>query len=110
MNAAIAGEVRPTLVPGSHPYVTGPFTFNDVEYDATELEVISEVPRHLSSVYLRNTQNPVPQPLGTHHMFDGDGMLHLLSFQNGRCEYRNRSCVPRVSWRNRPLATLCMQG
>jgi carotenoid cleavage dioxygenase len=53
--------------------------------------VIGEIPKRLSGVYLRNTQNaPLHEPLGTYHAFDGDGMLHLMSFDNGRCEYRNR--------------------
>ena len=90
MPLRIADRIRPTLVPGQHPYMTGPFTPNYVEYDATDLEVIGQVPERLDGVYLRNTQNPVHQPLGTFHPFDGDGMLHQLSFHKGRAEYRNR--------------------
>ena len=82
--------IRHTLVPGQHPYMTGPFAPNYDEVTATELEVIGEVPKRLDGVYLRNTQNPVHQPLGTYHPFDGDGMLHQLSFKRGKVEYRNR--------------------
>jgi carotenoid cleavage dioxygenase-like enzyme len=90
MLAQVVGEVHPTLVPGDHPYLSGPFQPNYLEYNATGLEVIGEIPPRLNGVYLRNTQNPVHQPLGTYHVFDGDGMLHLMSFQDGKCEYRNR--------------------
>jgi carotenoid cleavage dioxygenase len=83
-------RVASTLVPGQHPYMTGAFAPNHVELNATELEVIGTVPERLDGVYLRNTQNPVHQPRGTYHVFDGDGMLHLLSFRRGRVEYRNR--------------------
>ncbi|MGE0800628.1 MAG: carotenoid oxygenase family protein [Lautropia sp.] len=83
-------RIRPTLVPGDHPFMTGPFTPNYDEVDATELEVIGTVPARLDGVYLRNTQNPVHQPRGVYHPFDGDAMLHLLRFERGRVEYRNR--------------------
>ena len=90
MQLEVVNRVQPTLVPDGHPLMTGPFTPNYVECNATELEVIGEIPRDLDGVYLRNTQNPVHQPRGRYHAFDGDGMLHLMSFQGGRCEYRNR--------------------
>jgi carotenoid cleavage dioxygenase-like enzyme len=90
MPLEIVNRVLPTLVPEGHPLMTGAFTPNYVECNATDLEVIGEIPRDLDGVYLRNTQNPVHQPRGRYHAFDGDGMLHLMSFQGGRCEYRNR--------------------
>lgn len=90
MHTEIYDQVKPTLVLGNHPYMTGAFQPNYTEYTVTDPEVIGEIPKRLNGVYLRNTQNPVHQPLGTYHVFDGDGMLHQLSFQNGRCEYRNR--------------------
>lgn len=90
MQVETVDRIHPTLVPGTHPYMTGPFTPNYEEVNAFDLEVIGEVPERLDGVYLRNTQNPVHQPLGTYHPFDGDGMLHLLSFRRGKVEYRNR--------------------
>lgn len=90
MNIETVERIRSTIEPNEHPYMTGPFTPNYVECNATDLEVIGKLPADLDGVYLRNTQNPVHQPKGTHHAFDGDGMLHLMSFRGGRCEYRNR--------------------
>ena len=90
MHVETVERVRATLVPGNHPYMTGPFTPNHDEVNAADLEVIGTIPQRLDGVYLRNTQNPVHQPRGTYHPFDGDGMLHLLSFSRGRVEYRNR--------------------
>lgn len=90
MPAEIVDRIAPTLTQWDHPYTSGPFTPNFVEYNATDLEVIGTIPPRLDGVYLRNTQNPVHDPLGLRHAFDGDGMLHLLSFHQGRCEYRNR--------------------
>jgi carotenoid cleavage dioxygenase len=90
MKLELVDTIKPTLEPGQHPYMTGPFAPTYQEVNATDLEVIGEIPKRLNGVYLRNTQNPVHQPLGTYHPFDGDSMLHLLSFENGRCEYRNR--------------------
>ena len=61
------------------------------EVDATDLEVIEGViPDDIDGLYLRNTENQVHQPLGRHHPFDGDGMIHQISFQNGKASYRNR--------------------
>lgn len=90
MNVEVVDQVQPTLKPGKHPFMTGPFTPNYDEVNATDLQVIGQVPERLDGVYLRNTQNPVHQPRGTYHPFDGDGMLHLLSFRRGQVEYRNR--------------------
>lgn len=90
MRVEVVARIEPTLVPGGHPFMSGAFTPNYVELNASELEVIGEIPPRLDGVYLRNTQNPVHQPRGTYHPFDGDGMLHLLRFERGRVEYRNR--------------------
>lgn len=76
----------------AHPYRTGAWRPNAVEYDATDLDVIfGEVPRDLDGVYLRNTENPVFEAVeGRYHPFDGDGMLHSVHFHEGRADYRNR--------------------
>jgi carotenoid cleavage dioxygenase len=48
------------------------------------------IPSDLQGVYLRNTENPLMPSLERYHPFDGDGMLHMMSFRDGRAEYRNR--------------------
>jgi carotenoid cleavage dioxygenase len=74
-----------------HPYRTGAWRPNFVEYDATDLDVEGEIPDDLCGVYLRNTENPVhPSIDRLYHPFDGDGMLHMIRFGGGQAEYRNR--------------------
>lgn len=90
MQLEIVNRVKPTVVPDGHPFMTGVFEPNYVECNAHDLTVIGEIPKSLNGVYLRNTQNPVHQPLGRYHAFDGDAMLHLMNFRSGKCEYRNR--------------------
>lgn len=59
--------------------------------DAVELDVIEgAIPLDIDGIYLRNTENQIHEPLGRFHPFDGDGMLHQISFQNGKASYRNR--------------------
>ncbi len=75
-----------------HPYRTGAWTPNLVEVDAWELDVLEgEIPRDLNGVYLRNTENPLFDAIsGRYHPFDGDGMLHAITFEDGKARYRNR--------------------
>ncbi len=80
-----------TLRPSNHPYLNGAWTPLHEEVDADDLTVIEGlIPRDIDGVYLRNTENQIHQPLGRFHPFDGDGMIHALSFQDGRVRYRNR--------------------
>ena len=73
-----------------HPYRTGAWAPNHVEYDAWDLEVEGRVPADLNGFYLRNTENPLHASLGRYHPFDGDGMLHAVCFEAGEVRYRNR--------------------
>ena len=80
-----------TLAPSNHPYLNGAWTPLREEVDVADLEVIEgEIPADLDGVYLRNTENQIHQPLGRYHPFDGDGMIHQISFRGGRASYRNR--------------------
>ncbi len=76
----------------SHPYRTGAWTPNTVEVDADDLDVTAgEIPRDLSGVYLRNTENPLQDAItGRYHPFDGDGMIHAIRFEDGAASYKNR--------------------
>jgi carotenoid cleavage dioxygenase-like enzyme len=90
MTARLFNRVRSTLQPGDHPYLNGAWTPVFEEWIDDDCPVVGEIPRDLDGVYLRNTENPVHEPLGKYHPFDGDGMLCAMRFRNGRASFRNR--------------------
>jgi carotenoid cleavage dioxygenase-like enzyme len=82
--------VAHTLKPSQHPYLRGPWTPNFDEIDAEDMTVIGTIPRDIDGIYVRNTENPVQEPLGNYHPFDGDAMLHTMAFRDGKASYKNR--------------------
>ncbi len=83
--------VATSLEPSNHPYLSGPWTPLTEEVEIDELDVIEgEIPVDIDGIYLRNTENPVHQPLGRYHPFDGDAMIHQVSISGGKASYRNR--------------------
>ena len=91
MRIEVVDRIRSTLPVGDdHPYRTGAWRPNRVEYDAFDLDVTGTLPDDLDGVYLRNTENPVHDAIGTYHPFDGDGMVHAVHFHGGHADYRNR--------------------
>ena len=90
MPATRTGRIESNLTRGDHPYLNGAWTPNYDEYNATGMQVIGEIPADIDGVYLRNTENPIHEPIGRYHPFDGDGMIHMMSFSDGKAEYRNR--------------------
>lgn len=90
MSANMVNRIRSTIRPNDHPYMNGPWTPLHEEVRAEDLQVIGEIPKDLDGVYYRNTENPVHHPIGVYHPFDGDGMIHAMSFRNGRAAYANR--------------------
>ena len=91
MRVQHAHRVASTLpADDAHIYRTGAWTPNVVEYDAWDLDVEGEIPPDLQGVYLRNTENPVHESIGLYHPFDGDGMLHAITFGGGEARYSNR--------------------
>ncbi len=74
-----------------HPYRTGAWRPQTTEWNADDLEVVQgATPSDIDGVYLRNTENPVLPSLGRYHPFDGDGMVHVVGFRDGKAFYRNR--------------------
>lgn len=51
------------------------------------------VPLELDGTYLRNGSNPYYDPYAGYHWFEGDGMVHACTFQNGVVTYCNRFVV-----------------
>lgn len=90
MPIELVNRIPRRIRPSNHPYMNGAWTPNQDEYNATGMEVIGTIPDDIDGVYIRNTENPVHQPIGRYHPFDGDGMLHAMRFHDGKAEYRNR--------------------
>jgi carotenoid cleavage dioxygenase len=92
VNVELVGRILSTLPEDDdHPYRTGPWRPQTSEWNADDLEVVQgEIPADLDGVYLRNTENPVHPAKKFYHPFDGDGMIHVVGFRDGRAFYRNR--------------------
>ena len=91
MELEVLGRALTTLpADDDHPYRTGPWRPQHVERKADDLDVVGEIPADLDGVYLRNTENPVHPALELYHPFDGDGMVHVVGFRDGKAFYRNR--------------------
>ncbi len=74
----------------THPYRTGAWRPQTREWTAVDMHVEGQIPADLNGVYLRNTENPLIAAAERYHPFDGDGMIHAISFREGHAEYRNR--------------------
>ena len=74
----------------SHPYRSGAWRPQTTERRAWNLDVEGESPADLAGTYLRNTENPLWTPIAYYHPFDGDGMIHSITFADGDATYTNR--------------------
>jgi carotenoid cleavage dioxygenase-like enzyme len=74
----------------TNPFLQGNFGPWRVEGVADALVVVGAIPRELNGTYYRNGPNPAFEPPGRYHWFDGDGMIHAITFEDGRARYRNR--------------------
>ena len=91
MTVTLRDTFEPGLPPNDdHPYRSGVWRPQYREYDAWDMEIIGEIPEDLNGVYLRNTENPLFEPIKRYHPFDGDSMMHSISFENGEARYANR--------------------
>jgi len=73
-----------------NPLLLGGYAPVETEIVARDLEITGEIPSDITGAYVRNGPNPRYQPRGRYHIFDGDGMLHSASFEDGQVTYRNR--------------------
>eukprot|EP00741_Cyanophora_paradoxa_P005918 tig00000949_g5736.t1 len=82
----------PELPKNSNPILDG--NYGPVRHELTlgpeDLEVIGRIPEEIRGCFIRNGPNPQFEPEGTHHWFEGDGMLHSVRLENGSASYRNR--------------------
>jgi 9-cis-epoxycarotenoid dioxygenase len=54
------------------------------------LPITGVIPSSINGVYVRNGANPYMEPTAGHHLFDGDGMVHAVSIENGKASYACR--------------------
>ncbi|GLU14002.1 hypothetical protein SLE2022_305990 [Rubroshorea leprosula] len=54
------------------------------------LPVTGVIPECINGVYVRNGANPFFKPVAGHHLFDGDGMVHAVTIDNGSARYACR--------------------
>lgn len=90
MTVELIKEFESSIQKSSNPYTFGAWTPNNKEFNATDMEVVGEIPSDVDGVYLRNTENPIHEPIGRYHPFDGDGMMHSVRVKDGAVSYRNR--------------------
>ncbi|MCU1369017.1 MAG: 9-cis-epoxycarotenoid dioxygenase [Ilumatobacteraceae bacterium] len=80
-----------TTDPAESPWLRGTFAPVTDERDAADLPVSGALPPGLSGTFIRNGPNAMFPPLVRYHLFDGDGMLHGLTFDgDGGASYANR--------------------
>ena len=72
------------------PFLQGGFAPVADELDVADLPVRGALPEGLAGTFLRNGPNIAFPPLSYTFPFDGDGMIHAVSFRDGRVSYRNR--------------------
>jgi len=93
---AIEPRVHTPPPPGSwgEEYRTGVWQPNSEEIVAEDLQVIQgSIPHDISGRYIRNTENPIHDTMDgnvNYHPFDGDGMLHMIRFKDGKAKYCNK--------------------
>ena len=85
-------EVFPTNFSATvSPLLRGHYAPVFDERTVHELKVVGDLPSGLRGAFLRNGPNPMFAPLGRYHLFDGDGMVHGVSFDGeGGASYANR--------------------
>lgn len=78
-------------MPTTHLQLIKNYAPISAECDAYDLPVIEgTIPADLNGVLYRNGTNPIFPPLGDHHWFLSEGMVHAIRLRNGRASYRNR--------------------
>ena len=73
-----------------NPYLHGVNAPTTKEIEGAGLVVEGELPADLRGSYYRNGTNPVFEPNGRYHPFDGDGMVHAMHIGEGGAHYVNR--------------------
>ncbi|EPS58741.1 hypothetical protein M569_16072, partial [Genlisea aurea] len=88
LDDGIADHLDPPLHPSLDPQKVLSGNFAPVgELPPTDCKIVEgSIPSSLRGAYIRNGPNPQFVPRGPYHLFDGDGMLHVLTIDGGKQE------------------------
>ena len=73
-----------------NPYLQGVFAPTRIEESSDDLVIEGEIPKDLCGGYFRNGTNPRFKPNNRYHWFDGDGMVHGITFKDGKVSFCNK--------------------
>lgn len=71
-------------------FLQGIFQPLSEEFDVKDASVVGNVPKELNGTLLRNGPNPQYVYSKNYHLFEGDGMIHAMTFNNDQVSYKNR--------------------
>lgn len=71
-------------------FLQGQFEPWPAECDINDITIIGKIPQELNGTFYRNGPNPQYVYSENYHMYEGDGMIHAVTLQNGRASYQNR--------------------
>ena len=75
------------------PSYTGPFEPIRIEADVGDLDIEGDIPADLDGAFYRVQPDPkFPPLLGDDIAFNGDGMISMFRFKNGRVDFKQRWC------------------
>ncbi|MBP7284009.1 MAG: carotenoid oxygenase family protein [Leptospiraceae bacterium] len=81
-------SIAKTLI--ASPYLEGIFTPLKEERTEYDLKTEGEIPSDLNGSLIFNASNPAYKPKSFYSWFDGDGMVHSTSIENGKAKYINK--------------------
>ena len=75
-----------------NPFLQGPFEPRREELVLDNLQVEGKIPSDLNGALYRASSPPYFDPIikEKHHWFDGDGMIHAITIEDGKASIRNK--------------------
>lgn len=97
MNTEVVAKFLSTLPEDDdHPYRTKAWRPQTTEWNADDLAAHGEIPADLDGIYA-TPENPLHPALQVPSPFDGDGMMHIVGFRDGRRSTATGLSAPTVS-------------